>query len=148
MADEGDAPPLTLRVDGWDESAIPRRDWIAPGYFLRRSVTVVVGAGGSSKSMLMLTYAAGLAFGEEVHGMRPAGPVTVMLYNVEDDMEEQERRLSAILTRMGRTPAQLARKVIRVAPKGLGALLAREAVQGNTLKPTRALQALIEAVRT
>ncbi|MFL5283465.1 MAG: AAA family ATPase, partial [Rhodopila sp.] len=45
----------------WNEEAIPRRDWIAQGYFLRRSVTVVIGPGGSSKSTLMLTYAAGLA---------------------------------------------------------------------------------------
>lgn len=147
MSDQ-QSPPLTLRSGSWSERDIPPRDWIAKGYFLRRTVAVMIGAGGSSKSTLALGYAAGLAFGKSVHGMVPARPCRVMLYNVEDDMDEQERRLSAILTRMGKSPRDVAEKIVRVAPKGAGHLFYRDPTAGNTLNGTPTLEALDQALDT
>ena len=82
-------------VDGWTEALIPARPWIAPGYFLRGSVTTIVGPGGVSKSSLLIAYAVSLALGRVLHGMRPRGfsddkaapPVRSLLYNVEDDQD-------------------------------------------------------------
>ncbi|MGI4799317.1 MAG: AAA family ATPase [Janthinobacterium lividum] len=96
----------------------------------------------------MVAYAVGLALGQPIHGMRPAAPCRVMLYNVEDDQDEQKRRLSAVLTSMGRAPADIAGRVARVMPTGAGALLEHnpDPDHGPTLRHTAAMVALIAAI--
>ena len=139
---------ITCETGGWDENDIPPRDWIARGYFLRGAVTVVIGPGGVSKSTLMIAHAAGLALGLPVHGMRPTGPCRVMIYNVEDDHHEQRRRLSAVLTSMGRTPADIGDRIARVMPTGAGTLLMRnpDPDRGGVLIATPAMTELLDAI--
>ena len=110
----------------WDPEKIPPRPWVAPGYLLRGAVTALVGAGGSSKSMLMIVWAVALAMGREYHGLKPRGEYRVVLYNAEDDSDEQKRRLTAALTSMGLTPAAIVDKVLRTGPEKVGTLLARD----------------------
>jgi hypothetical protein len=57
--------------------------------------------------------------------MKPLKPYRVMTYNVEDDADEQRRRLSAILRRMGKTPVDIAGRVARISPEDAGTLIAR-----------------------
>ena len=139
---------ITCETDEWDENDISPRDWIARGYYLRGAVTVVIGPGGVSKSTLMVGHAAGLALGVSVHGMRPAGPCRVMIYNVEDDHDEQKRRFSAVLTSMGRTPADTGRRIARVMPTGAGTLLMRnpDPVRGSALIATPAMAQLLHEI--
>lgn len=125
------ASSVWFEENAWSESGIPPRPWLAPGYFLRGAVTVLIGPGGVSKSMVTITYAVGLALGIDVHGMRPLGPFRCMIYNVEDGVLEQRRRFSAALTSMGRNPADIAGKVARVGPLQLGMLLARDQATGR-----------------
>jgi hypothetical protein len=121
-----EAPPANglLWTDGadWCEGTIPARPWVAPGYLMRGAVTVLSGAGGVSKSTLMVAYAVSLAFGEPFQGFRPLKPARVMLFNVEDDQEEQRRRFSGALRATGRAPADLRGRVIRCGPKMVGSL--------------------------
>jgi hypothetical protein len=121
------APARTIWFDDseWDEGAIPRRPWLAVGYLLRGSVTAIVGPGGISKSSLMLTWAVHLAHGIPCHRMAPLGSFRVMIYNVEDDSDEQRRRLSAILGRLGKTPRDIAGKIARIGPESTGTLIDR-----------------------
>jgi hypothetical protein len=52
--------------------------------------------------------------------------------NVEDDAIEQRRRLSAILRQMGKVPADLRGRFIRVGPRGVGTLIERDPSTGRT----------------
>ena len=140
-----------LRCDSsaWDPADIPPRAWIAGGYLLRGSITLVIGPGGVSKSTLCVAYAAGLALGLPVNGMQPSEPLKVMMLNAEDDQDEQRRRLTAVLTSMGRTPADVAGLIARVTPTGIGTLLERNPdldVPG-IVRLTEAMLALIDEIR-
>lgn len=132
-------PVLHCETGAWDDASLPARDWLARGYLLRKAVTLVIGPGGVSKSTLMDAYAVGLALNLPVHGMQPTGCFKVMIFNVEDDLLEQRRRLSAILANKGRLPADIAGRIARVAPSGVGTLFQR--IDGK-LCPTAAMDEL------
>ncbi len=141
-------PKKAIRFDSeaWNEADIPARPWLAVGYLLRGAVTVVVGPGGVSKSSLMLSWAVSLALGVPCHEMTPLKPYRVMTYNVEDDGNEQRRRLSAILTRMGRTPTDIAGKIARISPEDTGTLITRDA--GGVQIDTNVLKEIEETIET
>lgn len=139
---------LLCETSAWDEAEIPARDWIARSYLLRRSISLVIGPGGVSKSTLCVAYAVGLALGMPINGMHPCRPFRVMIMNAEDDQDEQRRRLSAVLTSLGRTPDDIAGLIARVTPNGVGTLLERNTdfdVSGS-VRPTAAMLALINAI--
>ncbi len=138
--------PIWADDAAWDEAQIPQRPWIAPGYFLRGAVTVAIGAGGVSKSALMLAYGTALALGRPLGNMEPTAAFRVALYNVEDDADEQRRRLSAILTSMGSTPGAISGRLKRIGPNGVGVLLQRDP-ESRDLFPTEAWTSLVEELR-
>jgi hypothetical protein len=109
----------------WDEANLPRRKWISRGYFLRGSVTVVSGPGSSGKSMLTVAWATALAMDCAIGRFRTEGQSRVLIYNVEDDADEQHRRFSAILGHMRLTPADLGNRVALIGPKNVGTLIER-----------------------
>ena len=129
----------------WEPAKIPRRPWIAHGYLMRGAITAVVGAGGVSKSMLMLAYGVALVLGQNWHCMKPLGEYRVAIFNAEDDDDEQKRRLTAVLTKMGKTPADLAGKLLRTGPERAATLLHRDP-DTQELKRTPAMRKLVEDV--
>ena len=132
------APAIWATSENWDAAALPPRDWLATGYFLRGSVTTIVGAGGVSKSSLVIAWACALALGKPLHRMQPRGPFKCAVFNVEDDASEQERRLTATLTSMGQLPADLAGRVLRIGPTKAGTLFDRDRDTGIVV-PTAAM---------
>jgi hypothetical protein len=117
------APALWIGTDPWHEADIPLRPWVAPGYALRGAVTIVAGPPSAMKSSLMLAWACAVALGCEHGDFRPRAPGTVILYNVEDDRDEQRRRLSAALRQFDALPADIHGRVITTGPVGVGTLL-------------------------
>jgi hypothetical protein len=115
-------------ADEWNESDLPRRPWIVPGYALRGSVTVVSGAGGVAKSALTAAWCVAVATGRPIGSFAPMAPGKALLLNVEDDVTEQRLRLSAILRQTGAVPRDIAGRLIRVGPNGVGTLLERDPV--------------------
>ena len=138
--------PTWFEDGGWDEADLPPRAWLAPGYFLRGAVTLLIGPGGVSKSTLVIAYAVALALGCDLHGMRPACAFKSLVYNVEDDATEQRRRFSAVLASMGRTPADIAGRVARIGPQRLGMLLDRDPETG-AIRHTAAWTELEQKIR-
>jgi AAA domain-containing protein/primase-like protein/bifunctional DNA primase/polymerase-like protein len=111
-------------TEPWDVTTIPTRPWIAGGYLMRRSLTVLSGAGSAGKSSLMVAWAGALALGCAFHRMRPGGvPLRVATYNVEDDADEQKRRFSALLDRMNLAPNALSGNLAILGPNQVGTLL-------------------------
>ena len=145
-ADHGYVGPTWVSSAPWNPATLPPRPWIAPGYLLRGAVTAIVGAGGVSKSMLMIAWAIAIAVGRQYHGMHPVGRHRVALYNCEDDDPEQQRRLTAVLTSMGLNPDHIADMVMRTGPTKVGALLARDPAD-KTLYRTAAMIDLVANLR-
>ena len=139
-------PTLWVDDDAWREGSLPPRPWLAGGYLLRGAVTVLSGPGGVSKSTLAAAWATAVALGQSFHRFDPVQPGKVLLLNAEDDAGEQRRRLSATLRQFGRVPADLAGKVVRVGPHGVGTLFDCNARTGEITATTamHQLEKLIE----
>lgn len=126
-------PVLWSDAGDWTEATMERRPWVVPGYAMRGAVTIVAGMGSAGKSSLMVGWAVAAALGEALGRFAPPGPMKVLTYNVEDDADEQRRRLSAALRPFGRFPRDLVGKVIRCGPSGVGTLIDRDAMGQITL---------------
>ncbi len=147
QAEPGQEPALWKDSDTWTERAIQVRPWIVPRYLMRGAVTLVAGPGGAGKSTLMNAWCCALALGQAYGGFEPASEFVVMNYNVEDDLEEQRRRLSASLRSFNAEPRHVAQRIIRCGPNGVGTLLERDLLQGTMANTAAfvALEAMIEA---
>ena len=123
--DKAPKPALWIDTDDWNEAEIPKRPWVAPGYALRGSVTLVCGPPSTLKSSVMLSWVSAIALHREFGEFHPVTADKVVVYNVEDDENEQRRRLSAVLRQFGAKPPDIKDKVIRVGPNTIGTLLER-----------------------
>lgn len=137
--DDGVSVAIHADADAWDENNIPPRPWIVPGYLMRGAVTVLSGPGSAGKSMLGVLWCCALATGERIGRFDPHGSHVVLNYNVEDDHAEQQRRFSAALRQMRRRPSDIAGKVIRLWPDGIGTLFEKDAMTG-ALRATPAME--------
>jgi hypothetical protein len=129
--DEAPKSPLWIDAADWNEADIPRRPWVAPGYALRGAVTLVCGPPSTLKSSIMLSWASAIALHHEFGAFHPTSADKVVVYNVEDDQNEQRRRLSAVLRQLGAKPPDIKDKVIRVGPHTIGTLLERGEKDGK-----------------
>ena len=109
--------------EAWMEAEIPRRPWIARGYLMRGSITVVSGASAAGKSSLMVGWATALTVDCAFRNLRAPAAMRVATYNVEDDEFEQKRRFSAMLNRMKLAPDAFQQRLAILGPRGVGTLL-------------------------
>lgn len=91
------APKLKASPFVWRPTAeIPPRQWLYGRHLLRKFVSVDVAAGGVGKSSVKIGEAVAMASGQSIYGKDIGdGPLRVWLYNLEDPMEETERRIHA-----------------------------------------------------
>jgi hypothetical protein len=118
------AAEISIVDSPWVEAALPLRPWVAPKYALRGTVSIVAGPPSVMKSSLMLAWGCAAALGRAHGDFRPRGPIRALIFNVEDDADEQRRRLSATLRQFDALPADIAGKVICVSPREAGTLFA------------------------
>ncbi len=78
-------------------SEIKPRDWIYGRHLIRKFVSVTIAPGGVGKSSLVFAEAAAMATGVPVMGVPIGTPKKVWLLNLEDPMDEMERRMGAII---------------------------------------------------
>lgn len=112
VATNGETPPLVLRSARLpDPRTIPPRQWLYGTQLLRGFVTVLVAPGGTGKSTYAMVVAAALASGRALLGEHIFATVPTAILNLEDPMEELDRRLAAIMIRYHLTPADLADRI-------------------------------------
>lgn len=78
-----------------DFAAIPKRQWIYGRHYIRKFLSVTVAAGGSGKTALTLCEAMAMASGKNLLGTETEKR-RVWVWNLEDPLEELQRRLAAI----------------------------------------------------
>jgi len=78
-----------------DPAAIPPRQWVYGRHYIRRFLSVTVAAGGSGKTALTLTEAIAMATGKDILGTETL-PRRVWVWNLEDPLEELQRRIAGI----------------------------------------------------
>jgi hypothetical protein len=80
-----------------DPSEIPLRDWIYGKHLLRGIVSMTIASGAVGKTSLKIVEALALATGRSLLGQEVPKPSRVWLFNLEDDMTELRRRVSAAM---------------------------------------------------
>lgn len=90
-----------------DPAAIPRRQWLYGGHLIRQFYAMTIAPGGVGKSTLVMTEALALATGKPLLGRDVDEPRRVWLWNLEDPIEELQRRIAAICQHYEITPADI-----------------------------------------
>lgn len=85
-----------IDVGDWQGLPVPEREWIVPGWILPRAVTLIAGAGGTGKSLLIQQWLSAIALGDPFVGICSTAPMPVLYINCEDDQLELHRRQAAI----------------------------------------------------
>ena len=87
--------PLTVYdAFDYDEAAIPVRPWLVPGAVLAGYTHMLAAPGGSGKSLFTLQLAIAMADGMPWGGFKPRKRYRSLIINVEDDINEQRRRIA------------------------------------------------------
>ncbi len=133
-----------LNPADWHGKPVPERSWFVEGLIPGRNVTLLSGDGGVGKSLLALQIGAAAALGVETLGLAPK-PGRVFYLGAEDEEDEFQRRLAAIVENLGRTLADLGDNFQLVAMAGRDATLALPD-SGKRIQPTLVMQALVEEV--
>src|SRR6476619_1759865 len=88
-------------LDEWDAGddpgPIPPRQWLLGNQFCRGFISSIVAAGGTGKSALRLVQLISLAIGRPLCGQHVFRRCRVLLISLEDDHNEMERRIKAVL---------------------------------------------------
>ena len=89
---------ITARPFVWrDPSTFPRRQWLYGKHLVRKFLSCTVAPGGVGKSSLQLVEAIAMATGKPLLGIQVREPLRVWIINLEDPLEELERRVLAVL---------------------------------------------------
>lgn len=93
---------------------IPPREWLYGRVYIRGFISALVAPGGSGKSALTMVEAVAMATGRELlSGEKVANrPLTVWYHNGEDSVDEQNRRLLAVMLQHKVSQADLGGRLI------------------------------------
>lgn len=80
-----------------DSSLIKPRDWVFGDMALAKQVSMLIAMPGIGKSTFTLSMAISKITGRDLLGIDPRGQGAVAIFNNEDNMEEQERRIIAAM---------------------------------------------------
>jgi len=108
VARANDSEDLVV-VDAFDfvEVDIPVRPWLVPGAVLSGYTHILAAPGGTGKSLFTLQFAISLAAGIQWGAFTPRRRCRSLIINVEDDLDEQRRRLAAAARVMSVDPQTL-----------------------------------------
>ncbi len=99
---DGEAPPIRATPYRWrDPATIPPREWLYGRHLIRRFLSTTVAPGAVGKSSLVLVEAIAMVTGRALLGISPPRCLRVWYVNLEDPLEEIERRVAAICIRYG-----------------------------------------------
>ena len=80
-----------------DAATIPKRRWVYGHHYIRSYVSVVASAGGLGKSSMQMVEGVSVATGKPLLGEPVHETCKVWIVNLEDPMEEMQRRMAAVM---------------------------------------------------
>lgn len=93
-------PSVFAQIPSWGNAIVPSsirpRNWLVDRMLMFKAVTVLLASGSAGKSTFSLALAAHMAVGKPFAGHKCKTACKSIIYNGEDDVEEQSRRLNAI----------------------------------------------------
>lgn len=137
-----DAPapePATwpTRYTMFDDSAIPPRQWVYGRHYLRKFVSVLASAGGIGKTSMQIVEALAICTGKPLLGEAVEQQCNVWLVNLEDPMDEMQRRILAAMKHFGITPDEVQGRLFVDAGRDFAIDFAVQTREGIT--PNKAL---------
>ena len=126
--------PLRIRATPFsyrDPAGFPKRRWLYGRHLIRKYISCTVAPAGIGKSSLLLVEAVALATGRNLTGKQVhEGAVRVWLINLEDPLEELERRVLAILLYYKIDPADLGDRLFLDSGRTVKVVLAHATKSG------------------
>ncbi|HTN60229.1 MAG TPA: AAA family ATPase [Devosia sp.] len=103
------AGPIIASPYAWvDPATIPAREWLYAHHLIRKFVSVTVAPGGVGKSSLLIAEALAMVSGRSLLAQWVGSkPLRVWLWNLEDPMDELQRRIQAACIWFGLNPQDL-----------------------------------------
>ena len=95
------APDWPTVYDMFDEASIEPRRWIYANHYLRSFVSVLASAGGVGKTSLQIVEALAIVTGRPLLGEAVKEQTNVWIVNLEDPLEEIQRRMLAAMKHYG-----------------------------------------------
>jgi hypothetical protein len=126
-----------------DPTALPMRDWIYGRHLVRRHVSATIASGAVGKTSLKIVEALALATGRPLLGQEVPKKSRVWLFNLEDDMIELRRRVSAAMIHYKIKPEDIGDRLHIDGEKSL--LITTTTRQGTTINAP-VVEAIVEAV--
>ena len=108
---QGSAPEWPTEYDLFNEAAVPPRAWIYGKHYLRGFVSVLASAGGIGKTSLQIVEALAICTGKPLLGEAVHEPCNVWIVNLEDPMDEMQRRILAAMRHFGIKPDEVRGKL-------------------------------------
>ena len=142
-----DNGPLSFEptVFEWsDPVAIPVRDWIYGKHLIRRHVSATIASGAVGKTSLKIVEALALASGRPLLGVNVPKRSKVWLFNLEDDLIELRRRVSAAMIHYGLTPEDIGDRLMIDGEKSL--LITTTTREGTKIRMP-VVEAVVEAIK-
>lgn len=99
--DEDTGPEWPTEYSAFDAAAIPPRRWIYGQHYLRSFVSVVASAGGIGKTSLQIVEALAVITGRPLLGEAVKERCNVWIINLEDPIDEMQRRILAAMQHYG-----------------------------------------------
>lgn len=96
-------------------ASMPRREWRIPRLLLVGYISLIVGPGGVAKSMLQLIAAVSVATGRDLLGLGRIQRCNALVLNNEDDEDELQRRIAAVLVQFEIDPEELEGKLFTIS---------------------------------
>lgn len=95
-AADAEITPIAATPWAWKApNTIPLRDWLYGRLLLRKFVTLTIAPGGVGKTSLSIVETLSMVTGRDLLGHTPPQPLTVWTFNLEDPLEELDRKLVA-----------------------------------------------------
>ena len=139
---------ITARPFVWrDPSTFPRRQWLYGKHLVRKFLSCTVAPGGVGKSSLQLVEALAMATGKPLLGIQVCEPLRVWIINLEDPLEELERRVLAVMLHFRIHPDDLGGRLFLNSGRDTKVVIASTTKAGTVLAEpvVEALKAEIKA---
>lgn len=131
---KGPAPKIRAQRFEWIEPQdVPPREWLFGRHLIRAYISGTVSPGGVGKSSLEIVEAIAMATGRNLTGTQPHGKYRVWYINLEDPLDEIQRRVVATLKFYGLTQEDLGGRLFINSGRDTEIVVATQGKNGVTL---------------